>query len=213
MSRKDEIQKLIIEHERHLQILKEKHASLGYNTPTHILTEIEDREAEIKNLKAELSNPDNDSPPIPNLNGSRGMKLNCKQTILLSFLAIIACFVLSLATGFGFYVLSNDSFSYLVRVQENGTGIHISNAEVTIEVAEQAPLDGVTDTNGIARIFLPRSYAGQPGRLLIKANGYELYRQEIDLGSIWVSRCFSKTQIFEISTTIYCVKNLLYYSI
>ncbi|MCP4372393.1 MAG: hypothetical protein GY797_30450 [Deltaproteobacteria bacterium] len=181
MSRKDEIQKLIIEHNRHLRILKEKQASFGYNTPTHILTEIEDRETEIKNLQTELKGLKNDDRPISNANGSRGMKLTYKQTMLLSILAIIACFVLSFATVFGIYIFSNDSFSYLVRVQENGTGNYIANAKVTIEVAEQAPLDEVTDVNGVTRIFLSRSYAGQPGRLLVEANGYELYRQEIDL--------------------------------
>lgn len=54
MSRKNEIRKLIVEHNRHLQILKEKKASFGLHTPSFIITEIEDREAEIERLQVEL---------------------------------------------------------------------------------------------------------------------------------------------------------------
>jgi tetratricopeptide (TPR) repeat protein len=56
MSRKDNVKKLIAEHNRHLQKLKEQEAKWGLNAPTHILTEIEDRENEIERLKTELEN-------------------------------------------------------------------------------------------------------------------------------------------------------------
>ena len=72
-------------------------------------------------------------------------------------------------------------FTYPVRVQEKGTGRNIPNAKVIIEVAGQAPLDEITDTNGFTRIFIDASYVGRPARLSVEANGYELYRQEIDL--------------------------------
>lgn len=54
MSREGEIKHLITIHHRRLQILKEKQALYGLNTPVHILTEIEDIEAEIEGLQSEL---------------------------------------------------------------------------------------------------------------------------------------------------------------
>jgi hypothetical protein len=54
MSRKDDIRKLIIRSRRRLQKLKEQQAGFGMATPTHILIEIEDVEAEITRLEAEL---------------------------------------------------------------------------------------------------------------------------------------------------------------
>jgi len=55
MARKDNLQKLITEHQRKLQKLQEQKARLGIHTPPHILTEIEDTEAEIAELQAELA--------------------------------------------------------------------------------------------------------------------------------------------------------------
>jgi hypothetical protein len=75
----------------------------------------------------------------------------------------------------------NTTFDYLLRVQTKDTGEPISNARVTIEVAGQAPIDEITDSNGIARIFVNANYAGQPGRLIVEVVGYKLYRQEIDI--------------------------------
>lgn len=54
MPRKNDIKKLIIEHNRQLQKLKEREAQLGLHTPTYVLTEIEDREKEIEKLQIEL---------------------------------------------------------------------------------------------------------------------------------------------------------------
>lgn len=53
---KDNFQKLIVEHQRHLRILKEQAAGYGsLNVPTYIVTQIEDREAAIGKLQAELA--------------------------------------------------------------------------------------------------------------------------------------------------------------
>lgn len=73
------------------------------------------------------------------------------------------------------------SFDYLVRVQAKDTGEDVSNAEVTIEVGGQAPLNTITDSNGIARIQIQGNYAGKPGVLLVEATGYERYRENMDL--------------------------------
>jgi hypothetical protein len=76
---------------------------------------------------------------------------------------------------------SPTSFSYLVHVQAQDTGEDVSEAEVTIEVGDKAPLDAITDSKGVARIFVDSSYAGKPGFLIVEANGYERYTQNIDV--------------------------------
>jgi len=70
---------------------------------------------------------------------------------------------------------------YYVRVQAEETGECVQGARVTIDVAGQAPLDDITDVNGLARIFVPSSHANQPGVLRVEATGYERYVQQIDL--------------------------------
>ena len=77
--------------------------------------------------------------------------------------------------------LTQSPFSYQVRVQAEDTGEYLSDARVTIEVAEQAPIDGMTDTHGLARIIIAPSHAGQPGFLIVEATGYQRHRQHIDL--------------------------------
>jgi Tol biopolymer transport system component len=72
-------------------------------------------------------------------------------------------------------------FSYLVQVQARETGQEIVQAEVIIQVGGMAPLDGVTDSRGIARIFVGAGYVNQPGFLIVRADGYEPYTQNIDL--------------------------------
>ena len=54
MSRKDDIQELLIVNQRRLQKLKVQQAYFGIRTPTEVLLELEDIEAEIKNLQTEL---------------------------------------------------------------------------------------------------------------------------------------------------------------
>jgi hypothetical protein len=72
-------------------------------------------------------------------------------------------------------------FSYQVRVQAKDTSEYIPNAKVTIEVSGQAPLDSMTDSNGLARIFIGSSHVGRPGFLIVEVEGYEKYTQNIDL--------------------------------
>jgi hypothetical protein len=73
MSRQDDLKKLIAEHSRHLQILKEQEAEYGLlNVPTHIVTQIQDREAEIEKLRVELAELDS-LEQVPHLNPYRGL--------------------------------------------------------------------------------------------------------------------------------------------
>lgn len=72
-------------------------------------------------------------------------------------------------------------FTYQVRVQAKDTNDNIPNATVIIEVGGKAPVDGITDSTGLARILVSSSYSGQPGRLIVEADGYLRHRQEIDI--------------------------------
>jgi DNA repair exonuclease SbcCD ATPase subunit len=54
MSRQDNLKNLIAAHQRQLQKLKEQQAAMGLHTPPYILTEIEDRTAELEQLQQEL---------------------------------------------------------------------------------------------------------------------------------------------------------------
>jgi WD40 repeat protein len=65
MSRHDEIDKLIELHQRRLHKLREQRAALGLHTPPHILTEIEDVEAEVAQLHAELNELTSGAPAAP----------------------------------------------------------------------------------------------------------------------------------------------------
>jgi len=72
-------------------------------------------------------------------------------------------------------------FEYLVRVQARDTGDYVGGARVTVEIGGKAPLDDITDTQGLARIRIPSSYAKQPGKLVVEASGYRRYEQNINL--------------------------------
>ncbi len=103
---------------------------------------------------------------------------------------ILACIVSTTFNIFPLWTVSptptptsvqKTSFSYQTRVQAKDSNENIPNAQVTIEVPGRAPLDGITDSNGLARIQIAASHSGQPGRLIVEANGYHRYVQEIDL--------------------------------
>ncbi len=110
------------------------------------------------------------------------------QSWLIKVLMAILISVLTLATGCTLpwsmsTSISTGSFSYLVRVQAEDSHEPPENgAEVTIELTDgKAPLVVETDSQGIARIIIPADYVGKPGRLIIKAKGYENYSLYIDL--------------------------------
>lgn len=68
VSRKDGIKQLILKHQRRLQKLQEQKATYGARTSPETLTEIEDIEAELEQLRAELatleSSSEAEEPPI-----------------------------------------------------------------------------------------------------------------------------------------------------
>jgi hypothetical protein len=74
-----------------------------------------------------------------------------------------------------------DGIDYAVRVQAQDTGDYVERARVTIEISGKAPLDDITDTQGLARIHIPSSHAEHPGKLIVEASGYKRYEQHINL--------------------------------
>ncbi|NJO05038.1 MAG: hypothetical protein HC876_05650 [Chloroflexaceae bacterium] len=73
------------------------------------------------------------------------------------------------------------TFDYQVRVQDTSTGEVIQGAEVIIEVGGLASHDGFTDNTGTARIFISADRVSQPGRVIVRANGYQSFERNIDL--------------------------------
>ena len=71
-------------------------------------------------------------------------------------------------------------FAYLVRVVDVSER-SIAAARILIEIEGQAPLGHFTDSEGYGRVDVPISHAGQPGRIIVEADGYRPFRQEIDL--------------------------------
>ncbi len=66
MSHQNDIRQQIAAHNRRLQILKQQQATMGISVEPKIVTEIEDIEAKLKVLKAELKRISRGSqPPLP----------------------------------------------------------------------------------------------------------------------------------------------------
>lgn len=63
MTQIDDVKKLVNNHYRYLQTLKEKQALMGIDTPAHILIEIENTEEKIRGLENEFRQLESDTPP------------------------------------------------------------------------------------------------------------------------------------------------------
>lgn len=105
--------------------------------------------------------------------------------IVLAILTLLGTII----TVFGPIILENisdstapqsENFDYQVHIESSGTPI--VNATVTIEIGGgKAPLDTISDSTGLARIIIEKSYIGKPGRLIIRATGFKTFTQNIDL--------------------------------
>lgn len=106
--------------------------------------------------------------------------------IVLAIITLIGTII----TVFGPIVLENisagsassqsENFDYQVHIESSG--MPIVNATVTIEIGGgRAPLDTISDSAGLARIIIDKSYIGKPGRLIIRATGFKPFTQNIDL--------------------------------
>jgi hypothetical protein len=76
---------------------------------------------------------------------------------------------------------TSESFDYFVKVKIMNAEVYLRNVKVIVELEGRAPLDVLTDSNGIARIRIPSSYVGKPALLIAEEAGYGRYEQNIDL--------------------------------
>jgi len=71
-----------------------------------------------------------------------------------------------------------ESFEYQVYVQVEGTGEPIPDARVTIQAGEGlSPINELTDSKGLARLFIDSSRTGKSARLVVEATGFKQYVQ------------------------------------
>lgn len=95
-----------------------------------------------------------------------------------------ALFYLVLLFVIGGFVIAwpvnSDRFAFQVRVQEQGSGMAIANADVTVDVAgAEASFRATTDTNGLAAMQIPQNLANNTALLTVLADGYHSYRLTI----------------------------------
>jgi len=205
MSQLNDIKKLITTTDRRLQKLKLRQAQQGINVDPAVEIEIEDLEEKLADLNRQLKQaqmniassasssmtapvalPENKSKSEKDNKNSLWVLIGVPIIVALIGLAGVIITVWATSSGdtpspIPTTPAATDTFTYNVRVQDRSTTDGIANAVVTIEVGGRAPLDGITDSTGLARIFVSASHAGQPGRLIVEADGYERYRQEIDI--------------------------------
>jgi hypothetical protein len=187
-------------HRRSLYVLEERRAKYGdLDVPLHIIHEIAEEKENIAQIEARLAGLSVDVPKVDrgtvesrdvrepqsshkSLIASISKKLWLPSVWWIPIVVALIGLLGVLITSKGRILPTPDtSFGYQVRVQAKDTGRYIPDAKVTIEVSGQAPLDDITDSNGLARISISSSRAGKPGRLIVEAAGYKRYMQNIDL--------------------------------
>ena len=106
--------------------------------------------------------------------------------IVLAILTLVGTIVTVLGPATLENILANptrsqpENFDYQVHIESSGTPV--VNATVTIEIGGgKVPLDTISDSTGLARIIIDKSYLEKPGRLIIRATGYKPFTQNIDL--------------------------------
>ena len=138
MSRQDEIKRQLTRYNRRLQILKEKEAAYGLETPVSILTEIPDIEGEIEALQAELAQiqqtfvqPSAESP---------GVVTSRRRPSLIQIIAGVSILVV-IALVVGVFILIPPPMPDLF---EDFSVIHPENEEtLPLDESQTAILEGV----------------------------------------------------------------------
>ena len=72
-----------------------------------------------------------------------------------------------------------NNFLYVVRILDNATGKPVANIRIQIEINGEPPLSRLSDSSGIASFSLSSSIVGQSAKIMIIADGYQPYSQEI----------------------------------
>jgi hypothetical protein len=73
---------------------------------------------------------------------------------------------------------TSDLKEFIVKIQRQDSPTAISNAAVKVSMAGQIA-DGVSGTDGIARVFISSEKVGKPATLTVSADGYETMVREI----------------------------------
>ncbi|HEY6804816.1 MAG TPA: carboxypeptidase-like regulatory domain-containing protein [Pyrinomonadaceae bacterium] len=77
---------------------------------------------------------------------------------------------------------ASQTYSVTVRSMAGQSGV--IDAKVILQLSGgPAALEARTDSNGQARMLIPSVAIGKPGRLQVEADGYEPYRQELDVNA------------------------------
>ena len=102
-----------------------------------------------------------------------------------SFLSYLSLFISILAGLTAIYLAYSVNPSVkdttILLVQDNITGQGVVGAVVSVEVAGEQPLDSNTDSRGFVQFVIPDSFWDRPGRIIVEAEGYQKYVQNIDL--------------------------------
>lgn len=72
-------------------------------------------------------------------------------------------------------------FDVYFRVRDSSTGKLLGNVLLSIELSGQPPLDGFTDSLGLARIQVPERHWADSAKLLVQIHGYKTFEQHITL--------------------------------
>jgi hypothetical protein len=184
----DALKRQLTIYRRNLYKLEEQKAKYGLDVPLRIINEIAEQEKAIAQIEARLAvlsasvsipkEPSSQKSPAASVSKKLWLPRVWWVPIVVALIGLIGVII---TTRGGIPSQTNTSFDYQVRVQAKDTSEYIPNAKVTIEVSGQAPLDGISDSNGLARIFISSSHAGKPGRLIVEAAGYKRHTQNIDL--------------------------------
>ena len=101
------------------------------------------------------------------------------------------------------------SFTYGVTVLDDENN-PIPDAEVTIEIEGKSPLTEQSDDIGYARMAVPTTHAERPGRLIVRANGFEVETRNIDIYQDQLPKTIILTPQVDGNTTGFCPNNLTF---
>ncbi len=185
MSHQDDIRQQIAIHDRRLQILKQQQAAMGISVEPKIVTEIEDIEAELKVLKAELEAiSKKPQPPLPGstINPRKEVltmpKNRCALAAIIGFLFVCSvAIILTIAGGYFYWSGLTQMIQITARVTTN-EGEAIPRAKVLL-FYEGVPYRQLTDSNGVI-IFDAASSRGD-ARLIVEKEDYQIYEEIVSL--------------------------------
>lgn len=196
MATKEEVQEqlsLLATYRRTLAVYRQQQAQMGVSVPPNVIHGIVEARDQIGRIKATLrqwnvavdDHPDDSESPTDDTSVLPRPQKQVNPQIMVALIAAAATIIVILI---GLVKLNSpdtsspeSSFQYQVRVQDRDTSNNLSNARVTIEMADVAPLDTFTDNNGYTQMTIDAKRAGKPARIIVETKGYQRYEQTINL--------------------------------